>query len=325
MVDPACRGAVRVSPVPEVLPPLTAWGHRVWVGPVRQQDVEPYRRAVLRSRDRVSRWNPVDPSDLERHLRYQSSSHRTFMIHAREPTADHDIVGRINVTNVLRGRSSGAAMGYDAYDPYAGNGLFAEGLRLVVDLVLTAEPTGMGLHRLEASVQPGNVRSAGVLRSLGFRRRGLWPRYLWLPDEQGRHQWRDHVLYGITAEDWPVPAFDLPMMGQPVVVLAWSEGSPGRGTRLARELSVPLISAQMVSALGAEGMADLLGSAPGAVIEPPEPQWGWQGVVAAAGLDPRSVVVVDAATSSTVDQPRVACAVALQAHRVAGGWDAERG
>ena len=63
-------------------------------------------------------------------------------------------------------------MGYDAYDPYAGRGLFAEGLRLVVGLVLAAEPGGMGLHRLEANVQPGNTVSAGLLRSLGFQREG---------------------------------------------------------------------------------------------------------------------------------------------------------
>ena len=52
-----------------------------------------------------------------------------------------------------------------------------------------------GLHRVEASVQPGNVRSAGLLRSLGLRRRGAWPAYLWLPEADGTHAWRDHVIY----------------------------------------------------------------------------------------------------------------------------------
>ena len=101
-------------------------------------------------------------------------------------------------------------MGYDAYDPYAGRGLFAEGLRLVVGLVLAAEPGGMGLHRLEANVQPGNTVSAGLLRSLGFQREGSLPRMLWLPDASGRERWRDHDSYVMTAEDWPAAPYAPP-------------------------------------------------------------------------------------------------------------------
>ena len=130
--------------------PLTARGARVRVAPVNRADLVPYRHAVAASRERLARWNPVDPGDLERHLRFQSSGHRTFIVHALDPEAEHDIVGRVNVTNVVRGRALAATMGYDAYDPYAGRGLFAEGLRLVVDLILAPEPRGMGLHRVEA-------------------------------------------------------------------------------------------------------------------------------------------------------------------------------
>jgi RimJ/RimL family protein N-acetyltransferase len=125
---------------------LQATGARVWVALVREQDVAPYRIAVEQSRQRLGRWNPVDPDDLARHLTQQSRSHRTFLIHALNPQGQHDIVGRVNVANVVRGRFESSGMGYDAYDPYAGRGLFVEGLRLVMDLAFAPESAGgMGL------------------------------------------------------------------------------------------------------------------------------------------------------------------------------------
>jgi len=173
---------------------LQAKGRRVRVSTVCAQDVAPYRRAVEQSRQRLTRWNPVDPEDLEKQLPVQSRNHRTLLVHALNPEGDHDIVGKINVTDVVRGRFESAAMGYDAYDPYAGRGLFAEGLRLVLDLAFAQETAGgMGLHRVAAAVQPGNARSAGLLRSLGFQQEGFSPRMLWLPDADGNHAWQDHV------------------------------------------------------------------------------------------------------------------------------------
>ncbi len=226
--------------------PLTATGHRVAVRPVHRDDVEPYRRAVELSRDRLSRWNPVDPDDILRHLAAQSDLHRTFLVVALDPAAAHGVVGKINVTNVVRGRFQSAALGYDAYDPYAGRGLFREGLGLVVGLALTpADHGGMGLHRVEASVQPGNVTSAGVLRSLGFRHEGRTPRMLHLGGPDGREDWRDHERYAVTAEEWPAEPYARQELPRIVVLV---NGLPGSGTTtlaadLADELGLPLLVA----------------------------------------------------------------------------------
>ena len=240
-------------------------GDHVWVGTVRAQDVAAHRLAVEQSRQRLSRWNPVDPEDLERALAAQSRDRRTYLIHSLDPEGDHDIVGKINVTDVVRGRFESAAMGYDAYDPYAGRGLFAEGLRLVVGLAFAPESAGgMGLHRVAAAVQPGNQASAGLLRSLGFQREGLSPRMLWLPGADGNKGWRDHISYVVRAEDWPTEQYAA-ARGPKVVALV--NGTPGSGRsalarQLAVELRVPLFSEEVVEGGPAGALWALLDDSP---------------------------------------------------------------
>ena len=218
------------------------------VAPVSEGDIAPYRRAVQRSRTRLARWNPVDPDDLARSLASQSRARRTFLVHALAPEGDHDIVGKVNISDVVRGRFQSAAMGYDAYDPYAGLGLFAEGLRLLLDLIFTPEEAGgMGLHRVLAAVQPGNVRSAGLLRSLGFQREGFSPRMLWLPGAHGRDGWQDHDSYVMMRDEWPAQPYAAPRSRR-VVVLVNGEPGPDRTTlarHLAAELRIPLFSREV--------------------------------------------------------------------------------
>ncbi len=236
--------------------PLRAEGERVWVASATEADVDPYIRATLQSSPRLREWNPVDPYGLPSLLRAASGYHRTLLVHARHEEGDHDLVGKVNVTSVVRGRALSATLGYDAFDPYAGRGLFAEGLRLVVDLAFAPEPRGMGLHRLEANVQPANVRSAAVLRGIGFRREGFSPAYLLMPTSGGPDQWRDHDRYAVTSPEWPAGPWP-PARKPRVVVLV--NGIPGSGKttlarRLAPELGVALFSKDTVK----EAVADAL-------------------------------------------------------------------
>ena len=71
-------------------------------------------------------------------------------------------------------------------------------VRLVVDRAFADdEEGGLGLHRVEANIQPGNEASKRLVRRLGFRLEGYSPRYLRIAGE-----WRDHERYAITAEEW---------------------------------------------------------------------------------------------------------------------------
>jgi ribosomal-protein-alanine N-acetyltransferase len=54
----------------------------------------------------------------------------------------------------------------------------------------------LGLHRVQANIQPENVASLALVQGAGFRREGFSPRYLKI-----RGRWRDHEQWALTAED----------------------------------------------------------------------------------------------------------------------------
>ncbi|MBO1756130.1 GNAT family N-acetyltransferase [Allobranchiibius sp. CTAmp26] len=274
---------------------LLARGDRVWVRTVVHDDLAGYQRAVRGSWDRIGAWNPVSAVDLEWHLGRQSTEHRTFLIHATEPTDEHDIVGKVNVSNVVRGRFQNGTMGYDAYDPYAGRGLFAEGLRLVVDLAFAGEGRGMNLHRVEANVRPGNTRSAGVLRSLGFRREGHVRSMLLLESGDEPAQWRDHDAYAVHRGEWPATPYAAHRPARMALLVDGIRGAgPAEPARLAAavaaELGLPLFPRGLVPD---EAIWGLLAASPvGGVVEgawSPEAAASVHEGLERAGFDPAIV------------------------------------
>ncbi|MCX7383239.1 MAG: GNAT family N-acetyltransferase [Alphaproteobacteria bacterium] len=116
-----------------------------------------------------------------------SGRRRSFLIEQ-----DGRLAGVINLNEIVRGPFLSAYLGYYALAGGAGRGMMTSGLSQVI-----VEAFGpMGLHRLEANIQPANARSIALVRRLGFRLEGYSPRYLKIAGD-----WRDHERWARLCDD----------------------------------------------------------------------------------------------------------------------------
>jgi ribosomal-protein-alanine N-acetyltransferase len=106
---------------------------------------------------------------------------------------DGAIVGFLNISEIVRGSFRSAFVGYGGVAEFAGQGYMTEAMRLL----LREAFTHVGLHRLEANIQPGNLASIALAKRCGFELEGFSPRYLKIG---GR--WRDHERWAIREETW---------------------------------------------------------------------------------------------------------------------------
>ena len=144
------------------------------------------------SRSLHGRWvsAPSDPEAFAAYLKRSSSADVENLFVCRND--DAAIVGVFNIGQIFYGPLCSAYLGYYAFEPFAGQGYMREGLGLVLRHAFGP----LGLHRLEANIQPDNARSLALVEHAGFRREGFSPRYLKI---NGR--WRDHERWAILAED----------------------------------------------------------------------------------------------------------------------------
>jgi [ribosomal protein S5]-alanine N-acetyltransferase len=134
---------------------------------------------------------PRSPSEFAAALRRSRRPNVDVSLVRRR--ADDAIVGVIVLSEIVHGNLQSAYMGYYVGAPFGGQGYMTEGLTLVLRRAFGP----LGLHRVEANIQPGNEPSIRLVKRLGFTREGFSRRYLRIA---GR--WRDHERWAILAEDW---------------------------------------------------------------------------------------------------------------------------
>lgn len=164
----------------------------VFILPVQPDDESSFLMAVSRSRELYEGWvNPPSTQEgFARHL-VKYSADNNFSYIARDD--EGQLIGCVNINEIVRGAFQSAFLGYYAFQPHNGKGLMKQAVSLVVSEAFSQ----LQLHRLEANIQPDNVASVSLVRSLGFRREGFSVRYLKISGE-----WRDHERYAITTEEW---------------------------------------------------------------------------------------------------------------------------
>lgn len=114
---------------------------------------------------------------------------RAFPFHIFQ---EETLIGACNITHIERGTSQSAKLGYWIGESFTRRGFARASVRAASEFCFS----GLGLHRVEASVQSDNVASIKVLQASGFtlegRARGLL---------KINGTWRDHDVYARLSSD----------------------------------------------------------------------------------------------------------------------------
>lgn len=156
------------------------------------KDKEAFTFAMQNSQTLHYPWvkAPTTPQEFDEYFqRYQQSNQKCFLVCNDE----ENIVGVFNVSEIVRGSFQSAYLSFYAVADFAGKGYMSAGLKLVLTKVFNE----LKLHRIEANIQPNNVRSTQFIKRNGFRYEGFSPRYLKIDNE-----WRGHEHWAMTYEDF---------------------------------------------------------------------------------------------------------------------------
>jgi ribosomal-protein-alanine N-acetyltransferase len=188
---------LRATPIYE--PPVLS-GDGLFLRAPSFSDYAAWAELRASSRAFLTPWEPIWPADdltraafRRRIRRYQTELREDhaypFFIFRQ---SDQILLGGITLSNVNRGMTQTATIGYWMGERNANRGYMTSALRTIIPFAFGT----LRLHRLEAACLPHNAPSIRLLDKLGFRREGLARGLVCI---NGR--WQDHVVFALLAED----------------------------------------------------------------------------------------------------------------------------
>lgn len=116
-----------------------------------------------------------------------------FAVLSCDPGGPERLVGRVALSNIVRGAWQNATVGYWIGEDACGRGHATAAVRLIVGFAFQHA----GLHRIQPAIMPRNVASRRVVEKNGFRHEGRALAYL-----QIGGVWEDHDVFALTQEEW---------------------------------------------------------------------------------------------------------------------------
>jgi [ribosomal protein S5]-alanine N-acetyltransferase len=172
------------------------------IRPTAPDDAKVQLALRVANRDHTAPWDPVrdetfytEPGQrLELDLDQRAWSAGTAYAFAVLDMDDRDrLIGRVALSNVVRGPWQNATLGYWIAQDVLGRGHATRAVRLALRFAFDHA----GLHRVQPAIIPRNARSVAVANKVGFRLEGRALRYLKI-----NGVWEDHDIYALTVEDW---------------------------------------------------------------------------------------------------------------------------
>lgn len=164
---------------------------------IRHRDAKTIERLVLSNREWLRPWeatNPHGPTsfDFKAQIRsllraLENSEGIPFVIVYKD-----EIVGQLNVANILHGSVSSCVIGYWIAPEVAGLGITPTAVALAMDYMFKV----VGIHRVEIDIRPENEASIRVVEKLGLRYEGLKENYIHINND-----WRDHYVFALTSDE----------------------------------------------------------------------------------------------------------------------------
>jgi ribosomal-protein-alanine N-acetyltransferase len=159
---------------------------------VAVDDATALAELLTANRKFLAPWQPARPDDFFTTSGQREAIDNALVEHDQGITVPNVIlskgrvVGRVTLSNIVRGPFQSCNLGYWVDAGHNGRGLGTAAVREIVDHAFGP----VGLHRVEAGTLHHNIASQRVLERNGFVRFGTAPAYLKIAGS-----WQEHVLY----------------------------------------------------------------------------------------------------------------------------------
>lgn len=157
-----------------------------------QDDAAALAEAYVRNREHLAPWDPERPEEFyteewhKERLWAQALENSTGRALYTVLESDGEIVGRLNLTDIVHGAFENGHIGYWLDARFTGRGLMTR----AIEALAAHARDELGLHRLQAATLPHNAASQAVLARAGFEKIGFAPAYLKIAGK-----WQDHVMF----------------------------------------------------------------------------------------------------------------------------------
>lgn len=152
-----------------------------------------------RNKAHLSKWETIthtkseDYETLLRNWKKEQEEGKSLRFLIFRKNEYDKLIGICHFTQIFRASFQACYLGYKIDQKEEGKGVMYEALEKLIPFIIE----DIGLHRIMANYMPANLRSANLLKRLGFGIEGFAKNYLKINE-----RWEDHVLTALSKEDW---------------------------------------------------------------------------------------------------------------------------